>query len=156
MASRFASHHIISADAIALVGALAAATLAVLALLGIAPVTLTAIAAICTGAALLGHGALITRRIFALRSPVGATFEQAKLGETASDEVLGGACAIALGVLALIGIDPLLLLAVAAIAIGRPRDGRSNPRKAPHLNAMQEKYATLHPTRTGHRMEVRQ
>jgi hypothetical protein len=156
MGSRFAGRHINPADAVALVGTLAAITLMVLALVGIAPMTLTAIAAICTGAALLGHGALITRRIFALRSPVGATFEQAKLGETASDEVLGGACAIALGALALIGIEPLLLLAIAAIAIGGALAMAGPSReKLPHLNAMQEKYAALRPARTGHKLEVR-
>lgn len=147
---------IISADALALVGALAAVALTVLALVGIAPVTLTSIAAICVGAALLGHGALITRRIFALRSPVGATFEHAKVGETASDEVLGGACAIALGVLALIGLEPLLLLGIAAIAVGGALAMAGPSReKLPHLNRLEEKYATLRATRTGHRMEVR-
>src|SRR4051794_30254729 len=80
-------------DAIALIGAAGAIVLSVLALVGIFPRTLASVAAICMGAALLGHGALVTKRIFALRSPVGASEEQAKLGETASDEVLGGACA---------------------------------------------------------------
>jgi hypothetical protein len=156
MSSRFVPRQINSADAIALVGALAAIALTVLALVGIAPITMTSIAAICTGAALLGHGALITRRIFALRSPVGATFEQAKLGETASDEVLGGPCAIALGLLALLGIEPLLLLGIAAIAIGGALVMTGPTREElPHLNALQEKYATLRPTRTGHNMEVR-
>ena len=156
MGSRLVSPRTISADAIALIGALAAITLTVLAIVGIAPRTLTAIAAICTGAAVLGHGALITRRIFALRSPVGATFEQAKLGETASDEVLGGACAIALGVLALIGIEPTLLLGIAAIAIGGALVMSGPTReKLPHLSAVQEKYATLRPTRTGQKHRAR-
>jgi hypothetical protein len=156
MGSRFVSRQTISADAIALLGATAAIALTVLALVGIAPVTLISIAAICTGAALLGHGALITRGIVALRSPIGATFEHAKLGETASDEVLGGACTIALGVLALIGIEPLLLLGIAAIAMGGALAMAGPSReKLPHLSALQEKYATLRPTRTGHRTEVR-
>jgi hypothetical protein len=156
MGSRFAARHINSADAIALVGTLVAIALTILALVGIAPITLTSIAAICTGAALLGHGAFTTRRIFALRSPVGATFEQAKLGENASDEVLGGACAIALGILALIGIEPLLLLAIAAIAIGGAL-AMSGPtrEKLPHVAAINEKRATLRPTRTGHRASMR-
>lgn len=105
-------------DAIALGAAVAAVVLAIIALAGIAQGTTAPLAAICVGVGLLGHGVLVTRRMFALGSPVAACEEESKVGEAAGDEVLGGAFAVALGVLALVGFAPLLLLGVAAITAG--------------------------------------
>ncbi len=108
----------ISGDAVALVGAGGAVVLAILGLLGVAPRALTALASIAIGAGLLGHGALVTKRLAEHAGPPGATAERAKIGEASGDEVLGATAAITLGILALIGLAPLLLLGVSAIAVG--------------------------------------
>jgi hypothetical protein len=134
-------------DAVALGAAVGAVVLAIIALAGISPPATAPVAAICVGIALLGHGGLVTSRLFALGSPVGASDEQAEVGEAAGDEVLGGAFAIAFGILALVGFAPLLLLGVAAITAGgalvfaapsRPRLTHVEPERA-----VREKRATV-------------
>jgi hypothetical protein len=109
---------VIASDAIALVAAAIALVLGVLALFGVVPLAAVSIAAICLGVALLGHGAVIARRVAQFPRPSGATDEEAGIGETAGDEVLGGSGAIVFGVLALLGLEPMLLLGVAAMTIG--------------------------------------
>jgi len=148
-------------EGIALAGGLAAAVLAILALIGIAARTTASLAAICIGAGLLGHGLLATRRLFTLGSEPGATEEHAKVGEAAGDEVLGGAGALALGILALIGFSPALLLGIAAIAAGGALllAGPARP-KLPHLSALRaviDRRAAEAPTASGpkHTMRAR-
>lgn len=119
--------HVTARDAIAggsleiLAGA-AAVGLAVLGLAGAAPAATAAIAAIALAGALVGHGIAVADRRTAVAArrdeEAGETHEHAKLGEAAADEVLAGTFSVAFGVLALIGIEPVLLLGVTAIACG--------------------------------------
>jgi hypothetical protein len=109
-----------SAEALAGIAGLA---LGILALLGIVPLTLSAVAMILFGAGLLFGSAAITR----LNS---LTMETAYAGETtrrvvreavsasAGGQVLIGIGAIVLGILALLGMDPLTLTLVALLGVG--------------------------------------
>jgi hypothetical protein len=95
---------------------LGAVVLGILGLLGVAPLTLASIAAICVGVALLLEGAAVTTRLARLANGFGARNLDISGGLGA--ESLAGVAAIALGILSLVRIDPLVLLPVAAIVIG--------------------------------------
>jgi hypothetical protein len=106
-------------SAVEAVGGAAAAVLAVLGLAALFPMTLSAVATIAVGAALLAEGAAIASRYTYLtseaeRSRLGA----AELGGGMSAEFLGGAAGIVLGLLALLHVVPLTLMAVAAVVFG--------------------------------------
>lgn len=92
----------------------AAAVLAVLGLLGLLTTTMAAIATIAVGAALMIEGGSIAARMSRLHN--GARYSTVGGGLTA--ETVGGATAVVLGVLALIGIEPWTLMPVAAIVVG--------------------------------------
>ncbi|HEX8115363.1 MAG TPA: hypothetical protein VF516_46875, partial [Kofleriaceae bacterium] len=71
------------------------------------------------GGALLAHGAAVTARwTDTMRRAAGDRAEQVEIGGAAGSELLGGAGAIVLGILALAGVMPLVLLPVATIVIG--------------------------------------
>jgi hypothetical protein len=102
------------AESVAAVGVV---VLSILALAGVLPVTLLAISCIGAGAALVFEGAAVTSRVSALlaaRLPMGT----AELEGGLAAEVLAGAAGIVLGILALIGLGPLVLPIVAAIIYG--------------------------------------
>jgi hypothetical protein len=104
-----------SIEAVAGVGTV---VLAILALSGIVPIYMTAIASICAGAGLVFGGGVVASRIEFLRSHTGSKEKFMELTGGMSAEFLAGVAGIALGILALIGIAPATLLSAAAIAFG--------------------------------------
>ncbi|HEX3474602.1 MAG TPA: hypothetical protein VHT91_06145 [Kofleriaceae bacterium] len=101
-----------------LIGGGAAAVLAIIGLAGTLPFYMTTIATIVVGGALLAHGAAVTaRRTDTMRSAEDRA-ERIEIGGGAGSEFLGGAGAIVLGILALAGVMPGVLLPVAMIVVG--------------------------------------
>ena len=101
------------------IGALAAATLCVLGIIGIVPAYMASIATIVVGASLLAEGTAIGREYTALLGRVsGGTFGVVELGAGMTAEFIIGGSAITLGVLSLVGVHPAVLLPSALIAIG--------------------------------------
>lgn len=101
-------------------GGVAGGILGLLALLGIVPVSLMAIAVIVFGASLLlSSGA--TYRLDSLASKLGQkalTGAQMLAGVAASGvQVLVGIAAIALGIIALVGISPMILILAGLLSI---------------------------------------
>ncbi len=109
-----ASHEATSA----LVGAVVTVAFAVIALAGLRPIAMSAVASFAAGAGLIGHGVLTVRRLQRRDAPSAETHVEANTGEAAGDEILGGVAAIVCGILAMIGFTPLLLLGVSATAVG--------------------------------------
>lgn len=102
----------------ALVGA-GAVVLTILGLIGIFPTYMAAVASIAVGAALLSEGAGITAQYSELMSRMnGSRYETAQVGGGMTTQMLGGLAGISLGILALVGIAPEVLLPVAAIVFG--------------------------------------
>jgi hypothetical protein len=101
------------------IAGVAAVVLAILGLAGLLPVYLLAIAAIAVGVALLFEGgAIAVRYSRLLTETVGSRLSSAELDGGMGVEVLGGIAGIVLGILALLGLVPLTLTAVAAIVFG--------------------------------------
>lgn len=95
----------------------AAVVLAILGLTGFIPLYMCAIAVIVIGAALLAYSAAVAARWSdTVRHFRGS--EESEVAAGIGTEMIGGAAGIALGVLALAGIYPLLLLPIAAIVFG--------------------------------------
>ncbi|HUJ59378.1 MAG TPA: hypothetical protein VLX92_12825 [Kofleriaceae bacterium] len=90
-----------------------AVVLAIIALAGYLHVYLIAIATIAVGVAVLAHGVAVAVRSDASVA-LGKPFVLSDLGS----ELLGGIAGIVLGILALVGLVPVLLLSIAAIAVG--------------------------------------
>jgi hypothetical protein len=102
-----------------LIGGGAAVVLAIIGLAGYLPLYMTSIAVIAVGAALLAHGAAVTARwTDTMRRAAADRSEQLEITGGVGSELLGGATAIALGILALTDVIPLVLLPVAAIVVG--------------------------------------
>jgi hypothetical protein len=102
------------------VGGIATAVLAIVALTGYAPPTLSAVAVIVFGAALLIQGGTMLSEYSSIIFPVGAAGigPQEFSGGGLPSMFLVGAAGIVLGVLALLGMAPAVLIAVAVIAFG--------------------------------------
>jgi hypothetical protein len=95
-----------------------AATLAVIALTGVAPGILLAVATIAAGSALMLQGGAIAGRLSAM---LDESFKKRAQGLDLGGmtaEFLGGVTGIVLGILALLGIHPLILPPAAAIVLG--------------------------------------
>ena len=102
-----------------LIGGGGAAVLAIIGLCGTLPFYMTTIATIVVGGALLAHGAAVTARwTDTMRRAAGDRAEQTEIGGAGGGEFLGGAGAIVLGILALAGVMPAVLLSVAMIVVG--------------------------------------
>lgn len=100
---------------------LGAVVLAILALIGVLPVTLTSIATIAIGAGLFLRGLAIVSHLNEIRHESHAMYStRARGGRVGSltIEMLGGLAVIALGILALIGFERSTLLPIAAIVFG--------------------------------------
>lgn len=83
------------------------------------PVAMAAIATISIGVALLSQGASIMARWRqALHKLEGAKPDRNELVEGVSTEVFGGTVGIVLGILALVGVSPTVMLPVASIVYG--------------------------------------
>jgi hypothetical protein len=102
------------------IGGAAAIVLGILGLLGILPISLASVASIAVGAGLIAAGATIAGRYE--RALVGTgtepTASRREIAGGLGMEAVAGAAAIVLGILALLGRDSVLLLAVSAIAVG--------------------------------------
>jgi hypothetical protein len=97
----------------------ATAVLALVALLGVLPEMLAPIAIVVFGVALLFEGAATASRYQRLSAIVPAReHEQAQVGGGITIEVVAGAAGVALGVLALAGIEPSVLLPIACMVYG--------------------------------------
>jgi hypothetical protein len=100
------------------IGGAGAVVLAIIALAGFLPLYLTSIACIAIGGALLAHGASVAARWNDTISRMGSTMERTEVAGGLGSEVLGGCAGIVLGILALVGVMPMVLLSVAAIVLG--------------------------------------
>src|SRR5919108_4582456 len=94
----------------------AAVVLAILGLAGLLPMVLASIAVIAAGAAFLFQGAAVTARHRRLTLEAGGGEAGIETGMSA--EIIGGLAGIALGILALLGVEMMALLAVSAIVFG--------------------------------------
>lgn len=98
-------------------GSIGAGVLAIIGLCGLAPFYMASIAAIVLGGSLIMSGLGITAEYkMLISSTAGKDFEW--LGGGLTIELLGGVAALVLGILALIGMESMLLLSVDAIALG--------------------------------------
>lgn len=101
------------------IGGLAVVALSILALVGTLPLLMTAIAGIIFGASLLLKGIAVSAQYRSLQGEVGMdSTETAPFAGGLTVESLIGAAAIALGILALVRIDPQTLLAALVTAGG--------------------------------------
>lgn len=102
----------------ALAGA-GAVVLSILALSHVLPFQLTTIATICAGAALFLEGTAIAAQFNELEREINRTTKtHVALGGGMAFEVLGGLAGAVLGILALIGVVPAVLVPAAAITMG--------------------------------------
>jgi hypothetical protein len=102
----------------ALVG-IGAVVLTIIGLAGVVPHLMLSIAVIAVGAALLIEGAAIAAEYSqAAREVGGGRAASVELGGGTAIEFLGGAAGVVLGILALIGVVPVMLNAIAAIVFG--------------------------------------
>ncbi len=101
------------------IGGLATAVLAIVGLAHVFSAYLAGVAALVLGAALLMHGAALFGRFFNLVNQASGNRPwRVELGGGTSAEFLAGSAGIVLGILALLGIVPDVLLAVAVIVFG--------------------------------------
>jgi hypothetical protein len=100
--------------------ALGAVVVSIIGLAGVFPAYLAAIAVIGLGMMLLFRGASVVSRSYELLSEAGAaeTLDALELSRAITAELLVGVAGLVLGILALVGIVPLKLLAVAVITYG--------------------------------------
>lgn len=98
----------------------ATVVLAILALTGTMPGYLVPIATIVLGVALLAHGGAVAARLRALSAATGAAGwdMRPELGGGTGAELIGGAAGVVLGILALVGIDTVVLTLVGLLALG--------------------------------------
>ncbi len=97
----------------------AALVLAILGLVGVYPALMAAVATIVFGAALLiGGGAISSRVKNLMEESTKGNFDMAEVGGGMTAEFLAGIAGVVLGVLALLGILPQLLLGIALIVFG--------------------------------------
>ena len=102
------------------IAGLAAVALSIIALAGVLPGYLAAIATIAVGVALLAQGGAVAARWSKLvaETPGYEWDSRSELGSGMTAEVLGGAAGVVLGILALIGVAPGVLIPVALLAFG--------------------------------------
>jgi hypothetical protein len=104
---------------IAAIAGLAVLIMAILALVNIVPVRLTAAAVIAGGLAFLVEGAGIAARARQIQHrTAGAGGETSALGGGVSVQLLAGVAGVTLGILALVGIEPITMLASSLIVFG--------------------------------------
>lgn len=95
-----------------------AAVLAILGLAGILPAFLATIATIAVGAAFFIEGMAIVGAFNRLRTEESGRLASALLGAGVTAEFIGGIAGVVLGVLALLGTLPALLVPIAVIVFG--------------------------------------
>lgn len=101
------------------VGGLAVIVISILGLVGLAPEPLAAIAGIIFGVAILAQGSTIAAEYYSLYSRLsGGALGTVELGGGMTVEVMAGGAAIVLGILALLGMAPEILLPALVITAG--------------------------------------
>ena len=101
------------------IAGLAGIVLAIVGLANVLPQILLPIATIALGAGLVAEGGVIAARFSNLLTATGKEqYQTTELGVGLTSEVVGGIAGIVLGILALIKIEPMILLPVAAIVFG--------------------------------------
>ncbi|HEY7635426.1 MAG TPA: hypothetical protein VH763_07775 [Gemmatimonadales bacterium] len=100
------------------VAGVAALILAILGLLGLLPRTFAAIGAIVLGAGLLIGGATLSRRYSGLVPVEAMARGRQEIVGALGLQAIAGIAAIVLGILALLGLDPLLLLGITVLVLG--------------------------------------
>jgi hypothetical protein len=103
------------AGAIAGLGAL---VLCILGLLGMYPLFLLSIAVIAAGVAFCFEGAALYGHLYAISRQRWGARDVSDVGGNMSAEFVSGIAGIVLGILALIGFSPLILISIAAIVLG--------------------------------------
>jgi hypothetical protein len=102
-----------------IIGGAAAVVLAILGLSNILPMYMAPIAAIAVGAGLVLQGGTMGARLRQLLSEATqGPVTMAELGGGISTEFIGGSAVLVLGILALLNVQPMALLAVAALVLG--------------------------------------
>lgn len=104
-------------SALEALGGVGVIALAIVGLTGTIPLYLAPIAAITYGVALAAEGASLTSRYSQLARADGL-IQRVEIGGGAGAELVGGLAGGILGILALIGIAPVVLISVAAIVFG--------------------------------------
>jgi hypothetical protein len=79
---------------------------------------LLAISGIAVGAGLLFQGGAVSARFTRLMEKLGGKLDLAELGGGTSAEFMGGVTGVVLGILALVGVEPRILMPIAAIVFG--------------------------------------
>jgi signal transduction histidine kinase len=97
---------------------LGAVALTIIALAGAYPAFLAAVASIIIGGALLFEGAAIAARYSRLVAEPGNIVQQGEVSSGLTAEFVGGAAGVVLGILALVGVHPTMLVPVAALVFG--------------------------------------
>jgi hypothetical protein len=109
----------VGGSAITGIAGLSAAVLAVLGLVGMLPEYMAAIAVIAIGGALIFEGGAVAARFSAVLSDMGAEVPSSgELGGGMTAEFVGGATGVVLGILALLGIQPAMLVSASIIVFG--------------------------------------
>lgn len=107
------------ASLISVLAGAVAIVLPILGLLDIVPLTLAAVTSIAIGTGFVLAGAAVSARWKDILRDLGhERRQQADIGGGVTAEFLGGAAGIALGILALVGVYPGILIPVAAIVFG--------------------------------------
>jgi hypothetical protein len=103
--------------------ALGAVVLSILGLVRVFPTYLAAIATIGLGVMLLFESASVVFRSYELLSEAGAieAVDASEVSRAVTAELLAGVAGLVLGILALVGVVPLTLMAVAVITYGGMR-----------------------------------
>lgn len=102
------------------IGGITGVVLGILALLGVAPLTLVSISAIVFGATLIASGST-SSRLLALLSPENLRVNrimQESANNNTSVDIMVGLGVISLGILSLVGFIPMTLNLVAVLAVG--------------------------------------
>jgi hypothetical protein len=106
-------------SSVELIGGAASVVLAIIGVAGFHPMYMLSIATICAGVALLAEGGSIAARWNdVMRRTEGNQYDRSELVGGIGTEVFGGAVGVVLGILALVGVRPFVLLPVAAIVFG--------------------------------------
>jgi hypothetical protein len=100
------------------VGGVGTAALAIIGIAGVLPQELAAIASIAVGAALLAEGGTVAARFARLLQRAGGVELGRDLGGGVSASLLGGLAGIVLGILALVGVVPTVLMPAAIVVFG--------------------------------------
>ena len=113
------ARYVSAGSAVEAVAGIGTVTLAILALAHLLPLAFAAIGTIAVGAGLLVEGAAIAGRFDELLTETqGANLAHRSLGRGMAAESVGGVAGVVLGILALLSVDPMVLLPVAMIGFG--------------------------------------